>query len=68
MNIFENYKTTKYFVETINDMNYEDRTDFTNLVKRKFHEKVTSDEELESYMITIQDLELLATAFFKDKE
>ena len=68
MNIFENYKATKYFVDIVSEMNDEDWTDFTNLVKRRFHKKVTSDEELESYKLTVEDLELLATAFFKDKE
>lgn len=67
MNIFENYKATRAFIDFSNTLNDEDRKDFTTEVKKKFYSKVTSDEELESYKITVGDLEDLQNNFLHQK-
>lgn len=59
MNIFQNYRATKYYLEILESLDPSLRAKFTIMVKAKFYEKVTGDEELESYKITEKDLEAL---------
>lgn len=59
MNIFENYKASKYFIDISNGLSDKEKERWSSAVKAKFLVKVTSDDELENYQITIKDLDEL---------
>lgn len=62
MNIFQNYKATKRYLEILDNLEGEDQKKrFGAMVKAKFYDKVTSDEELDAYTITESDLDKIAS-------
>jgi hypothetical protein len=71
MNIFENYKATKLYVERLNELekcpNPEMAKIFSNNIKKLFQTKVTSDKELESYKITEEDVQRVADEMWAEE-
>ena len=59
MNIFVNYKTTKLYVEYLLTLPEDQKEIFSEKVKEKFFQKVTSDIDLDSYKITVEDLKTI---------
>jgi len=57
MNIFQNYKATRYYLQILDSLDVNKRKEFSAMVRAKFFDKVTSDVELEDYLITEEDLD-----------
>jgi hypothetical protein len=64
MNIFENYKATKLYIELLdgfeNDENEALADLYRNRIKEYFLEKVNSDVDLDSYKISVEEVQHIA--------